>query len=258
VTPKFGRWFHRLGVAILLLGQIVVHLLRIRIHLRNTTTQMASVGPGSLLTTLVTGAAVGSVFTIQVAREFLTFGAGSVVGGVLALSLVRELSPVLTGVVLAGRIGSAFAAELGTMRVTEQIDALYILRTDPVDYLVLPRVLACLTMLPVLSLAFSVIGIVLGSGVAEWFYQIPPSVFLDSVRTFLEPWDLLSSLIKAAIFGLWIATIGCAWGLTTSGGAKGVGESTTGAVVTALLAIFISDFFLSKLMYGGTGTPRNF
>lgn len=258
MTPQFGRWFNRLGTAVLLVGQVIVHLLRLRIHPRNTMTQMAVVGPASLLTTLVTGAAVGSVFTIQVAREFLTFGAGGVVGGVLALSLVRELSPVLTGVVLAGRIGSAFAAELGTMRVTEQVDALYILRTDPIDFLVVPRVLACLTMLPVLSLGFSVIGIALGSAVAEGFYRIPPIVFLDSVRNFLEPWDLLSSLIKAAIFGLWIAIIGCAWGLTTSGGAKGVGESTTGAVVTALLAIFISDFFLSKVMYAGTGSPHNF
>ncbi|MGL5510555.1 MAG: ABC transporter permease, partial [Microcoleaceae cyanobacterium] len=130
----------------------MVHILQGKIYRRNTIEQMAIVGPESLLIALVTATFVGMVFTIQVTREFLVFGAGNFSGGVLALTLGRELSPVLTAVVIAGRVGSAFAAEIGTMKVTEQIDALYMLKTDPVDYLVIPRVIACTLMVPVLNL----------------------------------------------------------------------------------------------------------
>ncbi|WP_338442771.1 MlaE family lipid ABC transporter permease subunit [Synechococcus elongatus IITB4] len=247
------RWLSRLLLAVLLAGQVVLHLFRARIDPHNTREQMANVGPSSLLITLLTGVSVGAVFTIQVAREFINFGAGNVVGGVLALALFRELAPVLTGVVVAGRIGSAFAAEIGTMQVTEQIDALLMLRTDPVDYLVVPRTLACCLMMPVLSLGFGLIGLFAGSLVAQSAYGIPLSIFFDGIRNFLEPWDVLSSLIKAVIFGLVVAAIGTNWGLTTTGGARGVGESTTGSVVTSLLMIFVLDFFLSQFMFSGVG-----
>jgi phospholipid/cholesterol/gamma-HCH transport system permease protein len=214
---------------------------------------MASVGPQSLLINLVTALFVGAVFTIQVAREFVRFGQDWLVGGVLALALLRELAPVLTAVVLAGRIGSAFAAEIGTMRVTEQIDALHMLRTDPVDYLVAPRVLACCLMTPILTIAFAIVGTLGGLVIAQEFYQITPTVFLESVKNFLGPWDLWSAVIKGIVFGALVAVIGSSWGLTTKGGAKGVGTSTTAAVVTALLAIFICNFFLSGFMFQGLG-----
>lgn len=246
-------WFQRLLAAFFLAGQVFLHLLRAKINRRNTLEQMAIAGPESLLITLVTAVSIGMVFTIQVSREFIYFGAGSTVGGVLALSLARELAPVLTAVVVTGRVGSAFAAEIGTMRVTEQIDALYMLKTDPIDYLVIPRVLACCLMLPVLTILALVTGMAGGILIADSFYNIPPSVFLKSARNFLQVWDLFSAVIKSLVFGGLIAVIGCSWGLTTTGGAKGVGQSTTTAVVTALLAIFISDFFLSWLMYQGTG-----
>lgn len=232
----------------------MTHLLFAKIHRRNTLEQMASVGPDSLLIALLTATTVGMVFTIQVAREFLNFGAGSVVGGVLALSLSRELAPVLTAVILAGRVGSAFAAELGTMRVTEQIDALYILKTDPIDYLVIPRVIACCMMLPLLTIFCLVMGLAGGLGVANIMYGIAPTVFMSSIRNFLDPWDLISAMVKAFVFGGLIGVIGCSWGLTTTGGAKGVGQSTTTAVVTSLLAIFIFNFFLSWLMFQGMGS----
>lgn len=193
------------------------------------------------------------VFTIQVAREFLDFGAGSYVGGVLAIALTRELAPVLTAIVVAGRVGSAFAAEIGTMRVTEQIDALYMLKTDPIDYLVIPRVLACSLMLPILTVLSLITGMSGGLIISETFYNISPTVFLDAVQNFLQVWDLVSAVIKSMIFGILIAVIGCSWGLTTTGGAKGVGQSTTTAVVTSLLAIFVANFFLSWLMFQGTG-----
>lgn len=209
------------------------------------------VGPESLLVSLLTATFVGMVFTIQVAKEFIDFGAATVVGGVLAIALTRELGPVLTGVILAGRVSSAFAAEIGTMRVTEQIDALQMLNTDPVDFLVIPRLLACCLMLPLLTILCLMAGMAGGLLVASNLYQIPPQVFIDSAKNFLKLWDLWSAILKAVVFGALIAIIGSSWGLTTTGGAKGVGQSTTAAVVTSLLSIFISNFFLSWVMFGG-------
>jgi phospholipid/cholesterol/gamma-HCH transport system permease protein len=151
-------------------------------------------------------------------------------------------------------VGSAFAAEIGTMKVTEQIDALYILKTDPIDYLVLPRVVACCIMLPVLTIISLIIGVLGGLIVSRSLYGISEVVFLDSVQNFLQVWDLWTAILKAVVFGALVSIIGCSWGLTTTGGAKGVGQSTTTAVVTALLAIFIANFFLSWLMFQGTGS----
>lgn len=253
MNSAIRKWLQRLTAAIFLGGQTVVHLLKLKINRRNTIEQMAAVGPESLWIALVTAAFVGMVFTIQVAREFLYFGAGQAVGGVLALALTRELAPVLTAVVIAGRIGSAFAAEIGTMKVTEQIDALYVLKTDPIDYLVLPRVIACCLMLPILTLLSLLVGIISGLFISSNLYSISQTVFLDSVRNFMGIWDIVTAIIKAVVFGALVAVIGCSWGLTTTGGAKGVGQSTTTAVVTALLAIFITNFFLSWIMFQGTG-----
>jgi phospholipid/cholesterol/gamma-HCH transport system permease protein len=248
-----GVWSQRLLAAIFLGGQVFFHVLRGKIHRRNTLEQMAVVGPDSLFIALLTAIFVGAVFTIQVAREFINFGAGNVVGGVLAVALTRELSPVLTAVILAGRVGSAFAAEIGTMNVTEQIDALLMLKTDPIDYLVIPRVVACCIMLPILTLLSLMTGLFGGFLIAVNVYKLSDTVFLNSARSFLGMWDISSAMIKACFFGGLIAVVGCSWGLTTSGGAKGVGQSTTTAVVTALLLIFVSNFFLSAVMFQGAG-----
>ncbi len=253
-SSSLARWSARAGAACLLLGQVVVHLLQGKIHRKNTLEQMSMVGPDSLGIALLTASFVGMVFTIQVSREFIRLGAGTAVGGVLAITLARELAPVLTAVIIAGRVGSAFAAELGTMRVTEQIDALYMLRTDPIDYLVIPRVLACCAMLPVLTVLSLMTGMVGGMLIASSMYGISTTLFIDSARRFITLWDLISAPLKALAFGLLIAVIGCNWGLTTTGGAKGVGQSTTTAVVTALMAIFIFNFFLSWVMFQGNGS----
>lgn len=236
------------------MGQVLFHLTKGKIHRRNTFEQMAAVGPDSVFIALVTAVFVGAVFTIQVAREFIAFGAGNIVGGVLALALTRELTPVLTAVIVAGRVGSAFAAEIGTMRVTEQIDALLMLKTDPIDYLVIPRVIACVVMLPILTLLSLVTGMLGGLIIATNVYNLADSVFLDSARSFLDIWDILSAMVKASCFGILIAIVGCNWGMTTSGGAKGVGQSTTAAVVTSLLLIFVFNFFLSAVMFQGQGS----
>lgn len=230
-------------------GQVLLHLLRGKIHRRNTLEQLMMAGPESLVIILLTAATIGMVFTVQVAAEFLRFGVGSAVGGVLAIALGREMAPLITAVVLAGRVGSAFAAEIGTMQVTEQIDALYMLKTDPIDYLVMPRVIACCVMMPILTILSFVTGMLGGLILADVVYGISNVVFLNSARLLLTPYDLLCSVIKGLVFGWLIAVIGCNWGLTTTGGAKGVGQSTTTAVVTALLMIFISNFLLSWLMF---------
>lgn len=253
MSKPLSAWIQRLISAGFLLGQVILHIIKGKIHKRNTLEQMAMVGPESLVISLVTAGSVGMVFTIQVAREFISLGATTAVGGVLAIALSRELAPVLTAVVIAGRVGSAFAAEIGTMRVTEQIDALYILKTDPIEYLVIPRVIACGLMLPILSILSLVTGLGGGLLVAQSLYSIDYAIFLNSIRTFLDLWDLLSAMIKSLVFGGLIAIIGCSWGLTTRGGAKGVGQSTTTSVVTSLLAIFITNFFLSWVMFQGVG-----
>jgi len=253
-SNSLRRWGQRVVAAVFLGGQAIVHLLKGKIHSRNVLEQMAIVGPGSLPIALLTAATVGMVFTIGVAREFINFGAGTAVGGVLAIALARELSPLITAIVVTGRVGSAFAAEIGTMQVTDQIDALYMLKTDPIDYLVLPRLIACCMMIPLLTILSFVIGMAGGLLLADSLYGISSSVFLNSAQTFLTTWDLFCSLIKSMVFGVLISVIGCSWGLTTTGGAKGVGQSTTAAVVTALMAIFVSNFLLSWMMFHGPGS----
>lgn len=254
LPDNFVLWLQRLLAAIFLGGQVIIHIISKPIHRRNTIEQMAAVGPESLLIALVTAVFVAMVFTIQVAREFISFGASTAIGGLLALTLARELAPVLTAVVIAGRVGSAFAAEIGTMRVTEQIDALQMLKSDPIDYLVIPRVIACALMLPLLCVLSFMTGMAGGLVVATNLYGLSTAVFINSAQSFLTTWDLVSALIKSVIFGTLIAVIGSSWGLTTTGGAKGVGQSTTTAVVTSLLAIFVANFFLSWVMFQGTGS----
>ena len=251
---RLSSLLQRPSGAFLLMGQALFHLIKGQINIDNTLEQMESVGPRSLPIALLTSISVALVFTIQVAEQFIRFGTVQIIGGVSAIALCRELTPVLTAVVVAGRIGSAFAAEIGTMKVTEQIDALYILKTDPVNYLVLPRIIACCLMLPILTIVSFVVGMTAALIIADTMYGIARVTFLDSIQNFLQIWDLTCAVIKSIIFGIIIAVVGCHWGLTTSGGAKGVGESTTSAVVTALICIFVVNFFLSWIMFQGSGS----
>jgi phospholipid/cholesterol/gamma-HCH transport system permease protein len=240
-----NRWFQRFLVTLFLGGQVLLRILQGKIDRRKIMEHLVTVGLDSLRSVLL------------IARELLRFGAVGAVGGAFAVAFCRELAPVLTGGVVAGQVGSAFAAEIGEMQVTEQIDALYMLRTNPVDYLVVPRVIACCVMLPILTIFSVAVGILGGLLVATYFYELEPSVFLESVRTFLGPWDLITVAIKSVIFGLIIALVGCGWGLTTAGGGKGVGQAATAAVVTSWVFIFVADFFLSLLMFHELGITRS-
>lgn len=223
-----------------------------KIHLRNTLSQMAIIGVDSLPIALITALAVGMVFSMQVASEFIRFGATSAIGGVAAIAIARELAPVLTGVVVAGRVGASIAAELGAMKVTEQIDALKVMATDPVHYLVVPRLIACLLMLPFLTMLSDILGIAGGGLVAVSLKGINPRLFMDSIQNILQASDVYRGLIKAAFFGIVVAIVGCKQGFSTTTGAQGVGNATTRAVVTSLITIFISNFLLSSILYPGS------
>ena len=191
----------------------------------------------------------GMVMSVQTAKEFVRFGAADSVGGIVAIAMGRELAPILTGVVVAGRIGAAIAAEIGTMKVTEQIDALRVMAVSPIRYLVAPRLLAIVLMMPILVIYANLVGDVGGWFVAENYAGISSHMFLESVRGFIEPWDIIGGLIKGAFFGAIIAIIGCHKGLTAKQGAEGVGLATTKSVVLSIILIFIANYFLSVILY---------
>ncbi|QLE58490.1 MlaE family lipid ABC transporter permease subunit [Nostoc sp. TCL26-01] len=233
----------------LLFGQVLLHLIQGKTYYRKILEHMVSVGPGSMSPVVLVSVFSGMIFTIQTARELVQFGAVNTVGGAFALAFCRELAPILTASIIAGQVGSAFAAEIGAMRVTEQIDALYMLRTNPIDYLVLPRVIACCLMMPIMMIFALITGIAGGIFAASQLYQVAPEVFLESVRSFLETSDIFIILLKGVIFGAIVSVNGCSWGLTTKGGAKEVGESATTAVVSTWVSIFIMDFILTLVFF---------
>ena len=246
---KTPRWLRRLGASLLVGGQAVSAIAKGRIGFNDLMQELMEAGPGSFLIVLITALAAGTVFNIQVAAELSKQGASATVGGLLALGLSREIAPLLTATLLTGKVATAYAAQIGTMKVTEQIDAITMLRTDPVEYLVVPRVIAMVIMAPVQCLLFFWVGIWSGQISSTLLYNIPPAVFWNSVRTWMEPEDLPSMLLKALVFGLQIAVIACGWGLTTRGGPKEVGTSTTGAVVMILVTVALMDALLTSLLF---------
>ncbi|MBM5810309.1 MAG: ABC transporter permease, partial [Cyanobacteria bacterium M_surface_9_m1_291] len=184
------RWLIRLGESCLIGGQALAALAKGQVGINDLMVELMEAGPGSFLIVIITGLAAGTVFNIQAASELVKQGAGATVGGILALGLAREIAPILTATLVTGKVATAYAAQLGTMKVTEQIDAITMLRTDPVQYLVVPRVLAMLIMTPVQCLAFFAVAMWSGQVSSTLLYQIPPSVFWNSVRTWMEPSDL--------------------------------------------------------------------
>lgn len=236
-----------IGEVLILFGQTVYHLRHInsRLLLR----QMAHLGADSLPIVLLTMLFTGMVMTVQTAHEFVKYGAQSSVGGLVAVAMGRELSPVLAGVVFAGRVGAAITAEIGSMKVTEQIDALRVMAISPVAYLVVPRLLACMAMLPILVIFADGIGIIGSYLIATSYADITPFTFFNSIKVFAVPHDIIGGMIKAMVFGSIIAVIGCHKGLNTAQGAEGVGQATTGSVVLSIILIFISNYFLSVALY---------
>lgn len=216
---------------------------------REVLRQMAKLGADSLPIVSMTSACTGMVMSVQTAKEFVKLGAADSVGGIVAIAMGRELAPILAGVVVAGRIGASIAAEIGTMKVTEQIDALRVMAVSPTRYLVAPRFLAIVLMMPVLVIYANVVGDVGGWLVADNYAGINSHMFTESIRGFIEAWDVLAGLIKGAVFGAIIAIIGCHKGLTAKQGAEGVGMATTASVVLSIILIFIANYFLSVILF---------
>ena len=212
------------------------------------------IGPESLGIVLLTACFIGIVFTLQIVKEFLYLNVSSSIGAILSLAFIRELSPVLTTVILTGRIGSSFAAELATMKVTEQIDALYLLRIEPIFYLVLPRLLACLFMLPCLNILFLFTSLSSSIFTCFIFYNIHPYIFLYSVFVALSIKDFIKSISKTICFSFIVSIVSCSFGLTVEGGSKSVGQATTSAVVFILLFVFILDCILTYLLFNQAGS----
>lgn len=211
--------------------------------------QMIRVGVDSIPVVFLTAMFTGMVLALQTYIGFQRVHAESFVGSVVALAMLRELSPVLVGLMVTGRVGSSMAAEIGTMRVTEQLDALKALATDPVQYLFVPRVIAGIVMLPFLVILGDALGIYGGYLVAVKLMRVNGVVYEQNTFQFLHMNDVWSGVIKAAVFGLILTLTGCVRGFYTTGGAEGVGRATTNAVVSASLIILLSDFFLTKVLF---------
>lgn len=211
-----------------------------------TIKQMDSIGVGSLPIIVLTGFFTGGVLTLQTYPTLEYFGGQSQTGQLIAFTLIRELGPVLSALMVSGRIGSAISAELGSMIVSQQIDAMRALGTDPYRKLVAPRIVALILMLPLLTVAADVFGILGGGVVASNIFGLELNTFFNSVQTGVTIQDIIGGIIKPLVFGLIIGSIACYKGLSTSGGTVGVGRSTTSAVVLSSIVVIIVDFFLSR------------
>jgi len=216
--------------------------------LKNIVQQMREVGNRSMPVVTITATSTGMVFALQTYYALEQFQAEALMGQALALALTRELAPVLAGLMVAGRIGASIAAEIGTMAVTEQIDALETLAVNPVKHLIVPRVLAGLIMLPILTIYADSIGLLGGYLVGVKLLHLNPSSFIKNILDVLKIWDVTSGLIKSAVFGVIITFIGSYQGFYTRGGAEGVGRATTRSVVLSCMMILVMNFFLTKLM----------
>lgn len=214
-------------------------------RLRLVAWQIASVGYGSQVVVVVTGAFTGAVFTFQTYAKFKEFGIESNVGAIVSIALCRELAPVLAGLMVAGRVGAAMAADIGTMKVTEQIDALRVMGVHPVDYLVLPRLLGMVVSMPLLVAQTIAFGLAAAHLVAVESFGIPASWFWNHTIDHTEFIDVGFGMIKGLVFGVLITIISCHQGLAAEDGAVGVGRGTTRAVVFASLTILVFNFFLS-------------
>ena len=253
VLDEVGRGttnvFAYAGGAAELLADSVRFIVGLRIRFRETSDQAYLLGVQSLSIVLLTSLFTGMVFSLESAVQAVEYGVGNLVGGAVAFSTARELGPMLSAVVVAGRTGAAIAAELGSMVVTEQIEALQSLGLSPTRMLVVPRLLALIVMLPLLTILADIVSILGGMWVANIYAHISTESFVTSARSVLPFTDVLKGLFKSVVFGIIIAIIGSYQGLQTRGGAAGVGKATTGAVVTAIILIFVFNFALSYIFF---------
>jgi phospholipid/cholesterol/gamma-HCH transport system permease protein len=219
-----------------------------RLRLVKTFEQMNRIGVESFTIVVLTGTFTGMVFALQSYIGFQRVGGEQFIGAVVALGMIRELGPVLTGLMVTGRAGSAIAAEIGTMRITEQLDALTTLRINVFQYLVVPRIIASTIIVPCLTIFAMIFGIAGGYVVCVHVLQLSPEDYMSSMRSYGELADIRGGLTKSCVFGVILSWVGTYKGYYTSGGARGVGIATTQAVVLASIMILISNYFLTKLL----------
>jgi phospholipid/cholesterol/gamma-HCH transport system permease protein len=233
-------------------ARLAGHMFRASVNRRfpvlETLRQVEAIGSRSTTIVLLTALFTGMVLALQTGFALGRFGAKPYVGAVVGLSLARELAPVLTALMVAGRVGAGIAAEIGSMRVTEQVDAIRSMGADPVQKLVVPRVVAATLSLPLLTALAAILGIVGGLVIAATQFGITPNFYLQTIYNNVTVDDFLSGIAKTVVFGWIIAMVGCYFGLTATGGTVGVGRATTRAVVTASISVLISDFFLTKAL----------
>ncbi|WP_197585804.1 MlaE family ABC transporter permease [Thermosulfidibacter takaii] len=239
----------QLGEAFLLLLRAFYWSLRPPFRWREMFKQMERFGVSSLSVVFITSLFTGMVLALETYTGLKKFNAETVIGSIVAVSMFRELGPVLTALVVTGRAGSAMAAELGTMKVTEQIDAMYTMAVDPVHYLVVPRIITGLTMMPLLTIVSDLLGVIGGYFVSVVLLHINSHIYLRQMLNHTDLKDLYTGIVKAAVFGLLVALICCYKGMKTTGGAEGVGKSTTQAVVISSVVILVADYFLTAFMF---------
>lgn len=244
----FSGFFVHIGQVAGLAGETFASILTGRIRWKLVLHQIAEMGYRSQLVVIVTGAFTGAVFTAQAYFQFASLNMETAVGPVVTISLFRELGPVLTGLMVAGRVGAAMSAEIGTMKVTQQIDALRALAVHPVDYLVVPRAVAMFISMPLLVVECVACGALAAYYVAVYILNIEAVYYLANLQKFTDIYDLLMALIKGFVFGIIIVFISCREGLQARDGAVGVGRATTESVVICSLCILIANFFLTMFL----------
>jgi phospholipid/cholesterol/gamma-HCH transport system permease protein len=246
------KFFSFIGGTSILFGRAMAYVLRGAVDVKDAVEQMSIIGVASLPIVLVTVTFSGMVLALYSALTLVAYGfGGMLVGGTVGRSIAQELGPVLTAVVVAARAGSGMAAEIGSMKVTEQVDALRALAVDPVQYLVVPRLIAAVIMLPVITIIADIVATAGGYLVAVG-NDVPGGLFMSSLRSLVNADIVIRGLSKTIVFGAIIAIVGCYEGLATRGGATGVGKSTTRAVVLSIVLIYISNFFLAYILFGKT------
>ncbi len=252
VAEQFGRAVLRLcqvvGENVRLLFQCLYWTKELRYCLPNLTAQMARVGADTLPIASLAALFIGMVLALQSGDTLDRFGLADSLGALVPLAMVREMGPVFLAVLLAGRVGAGFAAELGTMSVSEEIDALRTLGVNPVRYLAMPRVLACILMAPLLVVYMDLVGTLGGAAIAQVNFDVSYSTFFESADYWLTMSEIVKSLFKAAVFGAIVGVIGCREGFATQGGPAGVGRATTASVVRAFITIFIFNYFITGLL----------
>ena len=249
IGSAFIRLFEQTGLWFRMLWRTGYWSVRAPFAIGEWFRQMVRLGVNSIPVVFLTTLFTGMVLALQTFAGFQRVHAESFVASVVSLAMLRELSPVLVGLMVTGRVGSSMAAEIGTMRVTEQIDALKALATDPVHYLFVPRVIAGIVMLPFLVILGDALGVYGGYLVSVKMLNANPVIYEQNTYQFLDLNDVWSGVIKAAVFGLILTLTGCVRGYYTSGGAEGVGRATTDAVVSASIVILLVDFFLTKVLF---------